>query len=231
MAKADDINSRFIKAFKKLEEDGAITNKTVAAGKLGCSPQVLTETLKGRMNATTPLLQNFFKYYNVNPNYIFLDILPIINGDKKDILTVNEDQVAYSKTPKGLPLIPIDAMAGIGNGDNTALLLDCERYYVPEFQQKADFLIRITGTSMSPKYYNGDVVACKKIPLKTFIQWGKVYVMDTIQGAICKRLFESSKGEAYVRVVSDNEIQYPAFDMATKEIRNLAIVIGVIRLE
>jgi phage repressor protein C with HTH and peptisase S24 domain len=83
---------------------------------------------------------------------------------------------------------------------------------------------------MSPKYYNGDVVACKIIPKETFIQWGKVYVMDTIQGALCKRLFPSEKGDDYIKVVSDNE-KYPAFDMPKKEIRALAIVIGVIRLE
>jgi phage repressor protein C with HTH and peptisase S24 domain len=230
MAKADDINNRFIKAFKKLESDGTIISKTDASTKLGCSPQVLTETLKGRMNATTPLLQNFFKNYNVNPNYVFLGRLPIINGDKKSIETVDEDQAEYIKTKKGLPLIPIDAMAGIGTGDKTALLLDCEHYYIPEFQQKADFLIRITGTSMSPKYYNGDVVACKTIPVKTFIQWGKVYVMDTVQGALCKRLFESEKGETHIRVVSDND-KYPPFEMHRDEIRALAIVIGVIRLE
>lgn len=230
MAEADAINSRFIKAFKILENSGVIESKGDAASKLGCSPQVLTETLKGRQNATTPLLQNFFKHYNVNPNYIFLNQLPVINSDKNETEVLQEQQAEYSKTTKGLPLIPIDAMAGFGNGEKTVLELECEHYYVPDFQKKADFLIRITGTSMSPKYYNGDVVACKKIPVKTFMQWGKVYVMDTVQGALCKRLFESEKGDSYVRVVSDNE-KYPPFDMSTKEIRNLAIVIGVIRLE
>lgn len=149
---------------------------------------------------------------------------------KENSNTVSEPAEKYNKTNKGLPLIPINAMAGIGDGEKAALILECEHYFVPDFQKKADFLIRISGTSMSPKYYNGDVVACKKIPVKTFIQWGKVYVMDTIQGALCKRLFESAKGETFVRVVSDNE-KYPPFDMPTKEIRNLAIVIGVIRLE
>jgi len=148
------------------------------------------------------------------------------------IRQVNEDIEIYGKMPikKGIPIIPIEAMAGFSKGENTVLELECEHYYVPEFQSKANFLIRIAGTSMSPKYYNGDVVACKTIPKETFIQWGKVYVMDTIQGALCKRLFQSDKGDEWVKVVSDND-KYPPFEMKKKEIRSLAIVIGVIRLE
>lgn len=156
-----------------------------------------------------------------------------INGNwlitgKGSMLKENELTVIKHE---GLPLIPIGAMAGMADGDKAVLELECEHYYIPEFQNKADYLIRISGNSMYPKYHNGDIVACKKIPTKTFIQWGKVYIMDTIQGALCKRLMESDKGEAYVDVVSDNDKVYKPFSMARKEIRALAIVVGVIRME
>lgn len=160
-------------------------------------------------------------------NKYLIDINSIFN-DGTDVLLLS-DKIKYV-APKGLPLIAIEVMAGMSNGDMPALELDTEYYYIPEFQKKADFLIRVSGTSMSPKYYNGDVIACKKIPKETFIQWGKVYVMDTIQGALCKRLFKSEKGDKFISVVSDND-KYPPFDMEKKEIRALAIVIGVIRLE
>ncbi len=146
----------------------------------------------------------------------------------EDAVTVSEPSAKYG-TKDGLPLIPIGALAGMGAGDMSVLTLDTERYFVPEFNNKADYLIRITGTSMSPKYHNGDVVACKIVPISTFIQWGKVYIMDTVQGALVKRVFESQQ-ENFVKVVSDNE-KYPAFEMHRDEIRSLAIVVGVIRLE
>lgn len=145
----------------------------------------------------------------------------------KDV--VNEPGSHYF-AKQGIPLIPIEAVAGAAKGDLTALAVDSENYVIPDFNNKADFLIRVSGNSMAPKYYNGDIVACKQIPTATFIQWGKVYVLDTLQGAICKRLFEGSKKDT-VKVVSENT-NYPPFEISLKtDVRSISIVVGVIRVE
>lgn len=143
---------------------------------------------------------------------------------------VSEPVADYGTKLKAIPLIPIGAVAGFGEGESQVSYLDTEKYVIPEFNKKADFLIRISGTSMSPKYFNGDVVACKKISLNTFIQWGKVYVMDTEQGVLCKRLYAGTGAKTF-KVVSDNKETYPEFEMNVDEVRSLAIVVGVIRLE
>ena len=149
---------------------------------------------------------------------------------KKHKTQVEEPQTSYSTKNAPLPLIPIDAMAGYSNGDSPEHILEAERYIIPEFRNKADFLIRVSGTSMSPKYFNGDIVACRKIPTQSFLQWGKVYIMDTIQGALCKRVFPSKK-EGHIICHSDNSEAYPDFEISWKEVRSLAIVVGVVRLE
>jgi repressor LexA len=142
---------------------------------------------------------------------------------------INEPGSIYH-TKHGIPLIPIEAVAGAAKGDVTALSVDSENYFIPDFNNKADFLIRVSGNSMAPKYYNGDIVACKQIPTATFIQWGKVYVLDTLQGAICKRLFEGSKKDT-IKVVSENA-NYPPFEISLKtDVRSISIVVGVIRVE
>jgi phage repressor protein C with HTH and peptisase S24 domain len=82
---------------------------------------------------------------------------------------------------------------------------------------------------MYPKYNSGDIVACKKLPLDTFFQWNKCYVLDTSQGAMIKRIHKSKK-EGFLLLVSDNE-KYKPFDIPIKDIYSLSIVIGVIRLE
>jgi phage repressor protein C with HTH and peptisase S24 domain len=146
------------------------------------------------------------------------------------IAYVKEPVVKYKVPEQGIPLIPVDAMAGYSKGDSDLLSLDYEFYSIPEFRNKADFLIRISGTSMSPKYFNGDIVACKKIPTKTFLQWGKVYVMDTEQGPICKRVMASKK-ENHIICRSENSELYPEFELPWSKVRALAIVVGVIRLE
>lgn len=147
-----------------------------------------------------------------------------------DFIDENTKLDSPTKHKDSIPLIPIDAMAGYPAGEFQ--VLHAERYVIPEFRnQKVDFLIRISGTSMSPKYFNGDVVACKLIPTNSFIQWGKVYIMDTVQGALCKRLYQGSK-KGHVKVVSDNSEAYPAFEIDFKEnVRSLALVVGVIRME
>lgn len=209
-----------------------LTQESFAAT-IGVSRSVLSQIEIGKINPTLEVIKQIAINYCISYDQLLGDEPLKIDSSKKPILYTSNPYDTHSNEiikKVSIPLIPISAMAGIATGDISVLHLDVDRYVIPDFKNKADYLIRISGTSMSPKYYNGDVVACKTIPKETFIQWGKVYVMDTIQGALCKRLFQSDKGEDWVSVVSDNE-NYPPFEMKKKEIRSLAIVIGVIRLE
>lgn len=129
----------------------------------------------------------------------------------------------------GIPLIPIEAMAGFGTGEVQVLEYECDRYVVPAFKD-AEFLIQVKGSSMLPKYNSGDIVACKKLPLnELFFQWNKVYVLDTNQGALIKRV-KAGSDDDHLLIVSDNE-RYEPFELHKKFIHSVAIVIGVIRLE
>ena len=132
----------------------------------------------------------------------------------------------------GIPLIPIDAVAGFNGWDENGISeLDCARYDVPDFAAvHADFLIRVSGSSMYPKYSSGDILACRKILEVTFIQWGKIYVIDSQQGAMVKRLFEIEGDAEHILCKSDNA-NYPPFKLPKNEIRSLSIVVGAIRLE
>ena len=132
----------------------------------------------------------------------------------------------------GLPLIPIDAVAGFNGWDESGISeLDCARYDVPDFAAvHADFLIRVSGSSMYPKYSSGDILACRKIVEVTFIQWGKIYVIDSQQGAMVKRLFPIEGDDEHVLCKSDNP-NYLPFELPKDEIRSLSIVVGAIRLE
>lgn len=131
-----------------------------------------------------------------------------------------------------LPLIPIDAVAGFNGWDESGIAeLDCARYDVPDFAAvHADFLIRVSGSSMYPKYSSGDILACRKVVEVTFIQWGKIYVIDSQQGAMVKRLFEIEGDADHILCKSDNP-NYPPFKLPKDEIRSLSIVVGAIRLE
>lgn len=144
--------------------------------------------------------------------------------------TTEDTQLHTAQEPeeKYLRLIPVDAMAGEANGDTQIMEYETQKFLVPTFRD-ADFLIPVRGNSMWPKYNSGDLVACKRLSDYNFFQWNKVYVLDTCQGALVKRIKKSSI-EGHILCVSENP-SYEPFDLNIQDIRALAIVIGVIRLE
>ncbi len=136
--------------------------------------------------------------------------------------------IAESPT-KGIPLIPLSAMAGAFTGDTSVMEYECERYVIPAFRG-ADFLIQVKGDSMQPTYYSGDLVACERVPLNDiFFQWNKTYVLDTKQGPLIKRIMPGSD-EEHIRIISDNS-NYPPFELSKDQFNGVALVRGLVRLE
>lgn len=146
--------------------------------------------------------------------------------------TKSSENVTLIEDPvKGIPLIPLDAMAGFGEGETQVMDYEVSRYVVPEFTElHVDFMIRVKGSSMYPKYSSGDIVACRKLsPNDLFFQWNKVYVLDTAQGPLIKRIRKGADKE-HILIVSENE-RYAPFELPLNEITAVALVCGVIRLE
>jgi hypothetical protein len=79
---------------------------------------------------------------------------------------------------------------------------------------------------MEPEYYSGDEVACKRINERSFLQWGRVHVLDTTQGVVIKRIYEH--GDC-IRCCSYND-EFPDFLIPKDEIRSYNLVVGSLRL-
>ena len=169
-------------------------------------------------------------YPEINLDWLITGKGEMIKPQTKSILKDSQEKAAVALAADyGIPLIPLDAVAGFGEENSSAIIeFECEKYVVPDFKG-AEFLIQVKGSSMYPKYSSGDIVACKKLPLDTFFQWNKVYVIDSEQGVLIKRVKPGTYDE-HITLVSENE-KYDPFQIAISEIRSLAIVIGVIRLE
>lgn len=183
---------------------------------------------------TMETVEKFYSTYNdINPEWLITGKGEMLKNSENVRNLLNEPFVSYNTTKqesKGIPLIPVDAITGWSSGDVSVMKINFDDYHIPEFTSKADYLIRVTENSMSPTYNSGDIVACKRIPTKTFFQWGKVYVLDTVQGALCKRVNPSDKGEDYLCLESDNP-NYRPFNLPKSEIRSLSLVVGLVRLE
>lgn len=168
-----------------------------------------------------------------------IDTLPEVSCEwlltgRGDMMQEKTEKPTVSTLPKllsnqGIPLIPVEAIAGVLSGNSTAVMeYECDRYDIPMFRG-ADFLIYVCGDSMQPKYFSGDLVACKRLPVDTFFQWNKVYVIDSEQGVIIKRIRPGSDNR-HVVLVSEN-IAYAPFELPLEKIYSIALVIGVVRAE
>ena len=94
-------------------------------------------------------------------------------------------------------LLPMSAMGGslTGFAEPGVLLQNCEAVVSPI--ENVDFAITVYGDSMAPEYPSGSRILIKKINPNLFIDWGKVYVLDTPNGVIVKEVHESNR-EGYV---------------------------------
>ena len=197
---------------------------SVAEREIGMTNGSLSKPFSNGTNIKTDTLEKFLKKYTeISAEWLLSD-----QGEMLKDVSVKSYVKPENEVPE-LQLIPIDAMAGYGEGGIEVMNFEGETFKVPTFRG-AEFLISVKGTSMYPKYSSGDIVACKKIPLNDlFFQWNKVYVLDTAQGAIIKRI-KKGTDDNHVLLVSDN-VNYDPFELHLSAINAVSIVMGVIRLE
>ena len=99
-------------------------------------------------------------------------------------------------------LIPYEARGGmIGDFVDGVHDYDCETVISPI--KGVDFAMTVTGDSMMPEYNPGDRILIKRIDPNIFIEWGRVYVLDTPNGAVLKKL-EKADDPEYVTCISIN---------------------------
>nr|DAK56367.1 MAG TPA: putative transcriptional regulator [Caudoviricetes sp.] len=172
-------------------------------------------------------IEKFYSTYpEINPEWLLTGKGEMLKSGNTNTETGKEESV------KGIPLVNATAIGGYGNNVFSFEERDVKDYYViPKFKYKqVDFMIEVEGSSMYPKYNSGDVVACRIIKERNFIQWNKTHVIATReQGIIIKRIKPSDAPNSLL-MVSDNE-SYDPFNVPEEEIEGLAIVVGVIRLE
>lgn len=120
-------------------------------------------------------------------------------------------------TAKLVLLLPVSAQGGSLNDFVVSVKeSDCEKVVSPI--RGVDFAMTVSGDSMSPEYPNGSRIFIKKINERAFIEWGKVYVLDTCNGTVIKILVPSDK-EGYVKCVSINtDPIFAPFEVALEDI-------------
>lgn len=122
------------------------------------------------------------------------------------------------------PQLPVSAMAGTLTGFTDSIReWDLENVVVPI--KGVDLVIPLSGDSMKPDYPEGCLLLTKRINEKAFIEWGKVFVLDTCNGVVIKQIYPSEEGNK-VKCVSINSV-YPPFEVNKEDIIGWYIVLMI----
>lgn len=179
---------------------------------------------------TADRVKEFILLYNdISPEWLLTGKGEMLKGEKEQEKKELDRKENISVEVKELkPRIPYDSKAGkLTEMVDGVTIAQCEMKPTVHAFPNYDFTIIVTGESMIPKYVSGDEVACLRINQASFIQWGRVHVLDTTQGVIIKQIYE--EGE-YIRCVSYNSVEYPEFRIHKNEIRSYNLVVGLLRL-
>ena len=139
----------------------------------------------------------------------------------------NLDMDAPAET-KSVLVIPYEARGGtIGDFVDGVSEYDCERITSPV--KGAEYAMEVTGDSMSPEYPSGSRVLIKRIDESAFIAWNEVYVLDTPNGAVIKRV-RRTEDPSVVECVSVNPA-YQSYTIPRDFIRGWYRVLMVMSLK
>lgn len=164
------------------------------------------------------------KLMDIRKAFPDLNVEWLQSGEGEMILS---EIIPMASEDNSIPLLPISAQGGaLTNLDVSVREQDCERIISPI--KNVDFAITISGDSMAPDYPNGSQILIKKYDFSHFIEWGRVYVLDTPNGSIVKKLMPDNSPDN-VRCESLNPF-YPPFSVPLSDIRGMYRVLMVMAL-
>lgn len=191
------------RVYAELLRRGTIHNKTQLSEKTGINKSNLSAAFGG------------------NPKYLTQGLL-----DRVSALLGNEPSEEYACR---VPLIPVEAHAGsLQEFAETVQDYDCEMIVSPV--RGATFAIQVTGDSMAPAYPSGAKILCQKIDAEAFVDWGRVYLLDTVNGAILKQVRKSEILGCVTCCSLNPSPEYAPFDLETQYIRGWYRVLMIMSL-
>lgn len=204
-------------AFKRLRFSGIAKSQREFAKLLDVNEATISKALKGDEGYLSDMMMSrisalMIEKFGEIPNW-------------EDALA---DKTKVDNLPQGILVIPTEAMAGtLGEFADSVNAYDCERMVSPI--KGADYAIKVCGDSMTPEIPNGSQILIKKIYEEEFVEWGKVFCLDTRNGAVIKKVYPTENPEV-VECRSVNP-DYPPFKVNVKSINGWYRVLMVLSLK
>ena len=185
--------------------DNKVTNT------LGLSVGTLGKSRKENRDLSDRNIESILKFYtDLNRTWL-------LTGEGEMLTGVQTEQTIQSSTDDIhlIPLLPVSAQGGSLNDFVVSIKeASCEKIISPI--KGADYAMSVSGESMAPEYPSGSQILIKRIDEKAFIDWGRVYVLDTCNGTVIKRLFPSDTADK-VLCKSINP-EFPSFEVLLSDV-------------
>lgn len=191
---------------------------TEVANRLGCSQQAVSNQLSGRK-----IGENVARKW---ADAFGFDLVYLMTGEGSLIpkQEFSSTTTLIEERRNTVPLLPIFAQAGSLTGWSEGIEeAKCERVISPV--KDIDMAVHIYGESMYPDIPNGSVVYVRRINPRAFVEWGRAYILDTVNGPLLKYLTPGADDE-HIRCVSANhDPMYAPFDVAKEDILGIYRVV------
>lgn len=204
---------RLHQAIGYLKDSGKLHTQLDIAEAIGMREQAVSSALKNRdRRFTKGFLKRFAHAY---AEYI-----------NEDWLLTGEGEMVKVDTRSLRPRLPLEVAAGpMGVTIGTAIESNCEFLPIIPDMPAYDFTIPVRGDSMEPLLFDADILYCRAIDNASELREDGVYVLDSAEGAVVKRLTLTADG---VLCKSENP-KYAPYIIPAAEVLRIYIVVGYSR--
>lgn len=213
-------HEKIAREIKDFLVDKGLTMTDVAA-RLGCSQQAVSNQLSGRKMG-----QNVARKW---AEAFGFDLVYLMTGEGSLFAKGEQPAIqSVSNEPDTVPLIPIFAQAGSLAGWSEGIEeAKCERVISPV--KDIDMAVHVYGESMYPDIPNGSVVYVRRVSGR-IIDWGRAYILDTVDGPVLKYLTPGAD-EEHIRCQSANhDPKFAPFDVPKEDILGMYKVVMCMRM-
>lgn len=147
---------------------------------------------------------------------------------EEELVAEPERETETETEPDTVPLLPIFAQAGHLTGWSEGVEeAKCERVISPV--KDIDMAVHVYGESMYPDIPNGSVVYVRRVSGR-IIDWGRAYILDTVDGPVLKYLTPGAD-EEHIRCQSANhDPKFAPFEVLKDDILGMYKVVMCMRM-
>ena len=208
---------RLSEAMLYLKNNGIIKTQQDLANAMGANKTTISQAMNGN---EMYLSDKFLARFNIAVGQKF-SLVWLMTG-YGEMLAGAQASVSGTRVPQ----IPLSSVGGTLRdiACDGVELNSCEMVMSPV--SNAEFAISVYGDSMSPTYPSGSRVFIRKINHESFIPWGNVFVLDTVNGIYIKEV-QRGNDENHIMCVSHNPSgRFPAFEISLNDVYGMYRVLA-----